>query len=303
MIIIRPVQITDAVLTASDVPETDQPEWAIGTTYAEGDLVMRTTPGTHSVYVSLQGSNLGNAPEDDSLTEPVYWARVSATNRWAMFSNQISDQTMQAEEINVSLTPAALVNAISFFNLDASEVQIVVDDPVDGVVYDETVSLVDDSGVNDWYAWYFEPISKQRTLALLDLPPYVSADINVTIRQPGDDAKCGLVSIGAQRRLGETDYGSGIGIVDYSRKERDTFGNPVIVERNFSNRVDYSVTIETRYAGAVRNTLSDYRTTPMTFIGSVNFPSTVVFGYYRDFNVVLSNPTKSLLTIEVEGLT
>ena len=303
MIIIRPVEITDTVLTFSDVPENDEAEWLVGTSYNEGDRVMRTVAGTHSVYISLQNGNIGNVPEDDSLTSPVYWARESATNRWAMFSNQISDQTEQADEINVTLTPAALVNAISFFNLDAAEVQIIVDDPVDGVVYDQTFDLVDDSGVNDWYAWYFEPIVRQRTLAVLGLPPYSNADIDVVVRQTGGIARCGLVSFGAQRRLGDTDYGSGIGIVDYSRKERDTFGNPVIVERNFSNRVDYTVTIETRYAGAVRNTLSDYRTTPMTFIGSENFPSTVVFGYYRDFNVVLSNPTKSLLSLEVEGLT
>lgn len=303
MIIIRPVQITDAVLTASDVPEIDAPEYNPATSYVVDDVVMRTVPGTHSVYVSLISPNLGNTPEDDSLTSPVNWARERATNRWAMFSNQISDQTEQAEAINITLTPASLVNAISFFNIDAAEVQITVTDPVDGVVYDRTIALVDDSGVNDWYAWYFEQIVRQRTLAVLDLPPYANADIDISIRQPGGIARCGLLSFGSQRRLGDTDYGSGIGIVDYSRKERDPFGNPVIVERNFSNRVDYTVTVDTQYAGTVRNTLADFRTTPMTFIGSVNFSSTVVYGYYRDFNIVLSNPTKSLLNIEVEGLT
>jgi hypothetical protein len=303
MIIVRPVEVTDTVLASTDVPEVDKPEWLVGTPYALDAEVMRTVSGTHSIYVSLQAGNTGNAPEDDDLVTPIYWARQSATNRWAMFSDQINDQTEQADEINVTLTPSSLVNAVSLFNLDAATVQIVMDDPVDGIVYDETFELVDNSGVNDWYAWYFEPIIRQKTLADLDLPPYVNADISVTVESTGSTAKCGLLTMGAQRKLGDTDYGTGVGIVDYSRKERDTFGNPVITQRNFAKRSSYAVTVDTDYVGTVENTLADFRTTPMTWIGSTDFPSTIIYGYYRDFNIVLSNPAKSLLNIDVEGLT
>ena len=303
MIILRPVEVTDAVLIASDVPENDEAEWDIATSYSEGDTEMRTVSGVHSVYVSLQNANLGNIPEDDDLVAPIWWARQGATNRWAMFSNQINDQTTRADEINVTLTPGALVNGVSFFNINAATVQIIMDDPVDGIVYDETFGLVDSSGVNDWYAWYFEPIVRQKTLAVLDLPPYVSADITVAIEDTGNTAACGLMTMGAQRKLGDTDFGTGVGIVDYSRKQRDTFGNPVITKRNFTKRSDYSVTVDTDYVGTVTNTLADFRTTPMTWIGSVDFPSTIIYGYYRDFNIVLNNYTKSLLSIDVEGLT
>jgi hypothetical protein len=303
MIIIRPVEITDAVLAVTDVPEADAPEWIFSNVYAIDTEVMRTVAGTHSVYVSLEAGNTENYPEDDDPVTPVHWARVRATNRWAMFSDQINDQTTQADEINVTLTPAALVNAMAFFNLDAATIHIVMDDPVEGVVYDETYSLVDASGVNDWYAWYFEPIVRQKTLAVLDLPPFITADILVTIEDTGDTAECGLVTMGAQRKLGDTDYGTGVGVVDYSRKDRDTFGNPVITPRNFTKRSDYSVTVDTAFVDAVQNTLAELRTVPATWIGSVNFPSTIIYGYYRDFNIVLSNPTKSLMTIDVEGLT
>lgn len=303
MIIIRPVEVTDAILTSSDVPETDAAEYNPATTYALDAVVMRTVAGTHSVYVSLQNSNTGNAPELDSLTNPVWWARVSATNRWAMFSNQLNDQTEQADEINVTLTPGALVNSMGFFNLDAQSVRIRQDDPVEGIVKDTTYTLIDDSGVNDWYAWYFEPIVRQRTLAALDLLPYASADVIVTITNTGSTAKLGRLSMGAQRRLGETDLGTGVGIVDYSRKERDPFGNPVIVERNYADRADFLVTVDTGYVSAVLQSLADYRTRPMCWIGSPDYPSTVVFGYYNDFDVVLANHVKSVLNINIEGLT
>ena len=303
MIIVRPAAVNDATLTSSNVTETEETEWVTGTTYGAGTTVQRTVAGTHSIYRSLKASNVGNKPEDDNLVTPEWWARVRATNRWAMFSDQINDRTSRTGNIAVTLTPGDLVNAVALFNLDATSVRIKMTDPTDGVVYDQTRTLVDDSGVNDWYAWYFEPITRQETLAVLDLPPYVLAATEITIARATGTAKCGLLTLGAQRRLGESDYGTGVGVVDYSRKERDTFGNPVVVKRNFSKRADYDVTVPTGFVNSIENTLANLRTTPMTYIGSVHFPSTIIYGYYRDFSVILSNPTTSILSIDVEGLT
>ena len=303
MNIIRPVLITDAVLTDSNVPENDAPEFLLATTYDLNDEVMVTTDGVHGVFISLIESNTGNQPENDDPVDPVNWARSTATNRWAMFSNQINDQTEMATEIVVEFTPASLVNGIALFNISGQSVGIIVDDPTDGQVYNETFNLSDNSGVNDWFAWYFEPISRQDTVAALDLPPYINAVITVTITNTGGIARCGAFTFGAQRRLGATDFGTGIGITDYSVKERDTFGNPVITQRNFAKRASYAVTADTRYVGTIQQTLSELRTRPLAWIGSLDYPSTIIYGYYKDFDVVLSNSSKSTLSIEVEGLT
>ena len=303
MNIIRPVTITDTVLTSSNVPEADAAEFSLGTSYALDAEVMVTTDGVHSIYISLQAANLGNQPELDDLVAPTYWARKSATNKWAMFSSQINDQTEMADEIVCVFDAASLIDGIAFFNLEAQSVTVVVDDPVDGIVYNETITLIDVAGVNDWFAWYFEPIVRQDVAGLLDLPPYANATITVTITNTGSIARCGVFTFGSQRRLGDTDFGTGIGIVDYSRKERDTFGNPVTVKRNFAKRANYVVTVNTGYVGTIQQTLSGLRTVDMAWIGSVDYPSTIIFGYYKDFDVILSTPSKSQLSIEVEGLT
>lgn len=304
MILIRPVNITETILTSTNADPSPESEWLVGTTYNTGDKVKRTAVSDiNSVYVSLKDSNTGNPPEDDDLVNPVNWARESATNPWAMFSDQISDQTEQATSIIVELTPGEVVNGISFFNLDASMVQVVMDDPIEGEVYNNTINLVDGSGVNNWYEWYFEPISLQDTLALLDLPPFVDAVITVTITKTGGTAKCGLLTIGSQKKLGDSEYGTNVGIIDYSRKERDTFGNPVIVQRNFSKRVNYIVAVDTSAVNVALVTLANFRTTPLTYIGDVNHPATIVYGYYRDFSEVIRNPSKSTMSLEVEGLT
>ena len=44
---ITPVQITDAMLVASSIPEADYAAWNAATSYAEGDRVIRAS--THRV--------------------------------------------------------------------------------------------------------------------------------------------------------------------------------------------------------------------------------------------------------------
>ena len=303
MIILRPIKINDTSLIESNVEENDAPEWNASTAYSNGANVMRTGDGIHSVYRSLHSNNTGNFPENDSLTQPEHWARVSATNRWAMFSDQLNDQTEQTESIVISVVPGTLMDGISFFGLDAGLIEISVNDPVDGDVYKKQFPLIDSSGVNNWHSWYFEPVIREDTLAVLDLPAYAAATVTIEIRNLGGVAKSGLISMGSQMRIGDADYGTGIGIVDYSRKERDSFGNAVVVQRNFTRRADYRVTVETSFVGTLQNTLSRLRTIPLTWIGSIHYPSTVVYGYFRDFNIVLDNPTTSQLSIDVEGLT
>lgn len=304
MIIVRPVEVTDAVLTSSDVPENDAAEFSLISAYDFNELVMVTTDGVHSIFKSIipgNNTNTGNQPEDDDPVTPVSWARVSATNRWAMFSDQISDQTEQADSIEVVLLPTSLVNAVSFFNVDANTIQVVMNDPIEGEVYNNTVTLSDLSGVNNPYEWYFEPISVQKTLSLIDLPPFINATITITITKTGSTAKLGLVSFGSQKRLGVTNVGLSSGIRDYSTKERDTFGNPVIVPRNFSKKANYVITIDTNSADTVQRILSELRTTPITFIGSVDLPHTILYGIYNDFSII-SQITKSIFNLEVEAL-
>ena len=299
MIIIRPITINDTVLTSSNVPETDHSDWLVGTAYTAGNTVQVTDDLVHSVYEAL-GATTGDYPPDN----PDKWLRLSATNTWAMFSDQISDDTERALTIEVTLTPGSIVNGISFFGVSASTIHVEMDDPTLGIVYDKTVTMVDSSPtINNWWSYFFEPITLQSDLVLLDLPPFSSADINITISAPSGTAKCGLVSIGSQQSLGITNHGTSVSITDYSRKDLDSFGRPIITQRNFSKRASYDVSVQTVQVGAVQKTLANLRTTPLTWVGDEGSEATVVYGYYRDFDIVIATPTLSSATIDVEGLT
>jgi len=303
MQLIRPTDIppntltaTDAVLTASNVATDDASEWASGTSYSIGDQVI-VLGTTQRLYEALQAST-GSFPPDN----PTDWADLGAINRFKMFDGGTNTQTSNPDTIEVTLEPEGITNSFTLFNIEAAQAQVTLTDATEGVVFDETYNLIDNSAVDSWYAYFFEPIVQATQLTDLSLPAYGGATIDITLTNTGSDAKCGLAVIGREAGIGTTVFGTSVGIRDFSRKEVDEFGNFTIVERRFFREVDYDVRIETSKVQFVQRLLSDRRAQPTVYIGDVQNPETIVYGYYRDFDIVLSNPSLSNGTIEVEGL-
>lgn len=303
MQLIRPTDIppntltaTDAVLTASNVATDDAPEYNNSTSYSTGDQVI-VLGTTQRLYEALQAST-GSFPPDN----PTDWNDLGAINRWKMFDGGTNTQTSNPDSIEVTLEPEGIINSFTLFNIQASEANVTLTDAVEGVVFDKTYNLIDNSAVDDWYAYFFEPIARVRQLSDLSLPAYGDAVIDITLTETGADVECGLAVIGQQATIGTTVFGTSVGIRDFSRKEVDEFGNFTIVERRFFREVGYDVRIDTDKVQFVQRILSERRAQPTVYIGTVENPETIVYGYYRDFDIVLSNPAVSNGTIEVEGL-
>jgi hypothetical protein len=296
MRIIKPVDVTPAILTSSNVPETDYAAWSAATAYAVGDKAMYN----HRNYEAL-AAHTGANPETDT-SDPPKWLDLGATNRWRMFDDKVGSLTEQAGSIAVELQPGAVINSVALFNLLGRLATVTLTDPVDGIVYQRSVSLVD-AGVSDWYEWFFLPIGRQTDFVLLDLPAYGTATLSVTIDNASDTAAVGHLVMGRRAELGVAVYGSGVGITDYSRKETDIFGNSIVVERSFSKRAEFDVVVDTPQIGRVQRLLASLRAQPVVWIGAEGYESTFLFGYYRDFQISISGPTVSDATITVEGLT
>ena len=299
MKLIRPINITDSILVSSNVTEDDFPEWDSSTTYNIGDKVIVIS--THRIYESLTDSNTGNDPTTDDGTN---WLNIGATNRYKAFDETISDQVVNTTSITYEFDPGSLVNAIAMFNLDAADVDITVTDPEEGVVYEENVSLIDNSAVTNWWGYFFEPVVRSSEFVRFDLPNYASATVSVSVNVDiGETAKVGQIVIGNQKSLGLTTYGTSIGIQDYSTKDNDNFGNAIITERRFAQLVDYDVKLTTGSVRDVQKTLAGFRATPIVYSGTEDGAyGDLVYGYYRNFGINISGPAFSDATIEVEGL-
>lgn len=297
--VIPPLPITDSRLTSSNVAETDYAAWSAATTYAIGNRVIVTT-GVHKIYESLQASNLNKDP----TTNPTWWIEVSPTNRWKMFDTSNSTQTTNSNSIVVTITPGKVINAVALLNVDGTSVRVKVTDPTDGVVYDNTVSLNYNGTINNWYNYFFDPIMRKKNVILTDLPAYGTAPIEITITYTGNTAKCGVCVLGSVNCIGEgIELGASVGIQDYSRKEKNDFGDYVLVQRNYSKRARFSMAVLNDQIDALQDLLVDLRTTPCVWIGDDRYQSTMIYGFYKDFDIVIAYHLVSDCNIEIEGLT
>jgi len=298
--VIPPLTITDSRLTSSNVAETDYAAWSSGTTYSLGQRVIVVS--THKVYESLQNSNLNKDPT--LASNATWWIEVSPTNRWKMFDISNTTQTTNANSIVVTITPGQVVNSVSLMNLEGISIRVKVTDPLEGVVYDKTVSLNNNGTINNWYNYFFSPISKKKSVVITDMPSYGTAIIEITVTNTGRTAKCGVCTLGQINYLGEgINLGATVGIQDYSRKEKNDFGDYVVVQRNYAKRAKYTMAVLNEQIDALQNLLADLRTTACVWIGDDNYESTMIYGFYKDFDIVISNHIVSDCNIEIEGLT
>ena len=98
MKLLRPVTITDAMLTSSTVPENDHPAWSAGTAYVTGNRVILAS--THRRYEALAASTGVNP-----ATDPTKWLDLGPTNRWAMFDARVGTASTRAASLQAVLAP------------------------------------------------------------------------------------------------------------------------------------------------------------------------------------------------------
>lgn len=284
----------DASSITTNIPLTET-AWTAGT-YTVG--TRRYVLPSYDLYEVVVAST-ADEPTAGYAKEVKTWDRVGKVNRYACFDGNLGS-VMTGTDLDMTIAPGSgVMNGLAFFNLSGGSVRVTVTDPIDGVVYDNTITSIDNSGIANWFDWYFSPILLKAAGTLTDLPLYGSASVRVRITGA---FTLGELVLGTLTEIGTTGYGTQIGIIDFSRKDRDTFGNAVVIRRAFANLVTYSVKVQTARVGYARDILADRRATPTVFIGSDNHPATVVFGFYRDFTITLAGPSSSDCSIEVEGL-
>lgn len=308
---INPVAITDSILTSSNVTEADYSNYSSGTTYDAGDYVQITT-SVHKIYLSMKNANLNHYPPDNTSGDDPWWVEVGYTNRWKMFDYVIQSQTQNSSTITVVLTPGVSIDSIAFLNIDASSIDISMTDPVEGLVYHDVVLLeapetvlwelgtVWSSG-EAWQGGSYEDLIEKVAMRS-DLPNYPNAVLTIIISSSGENAKCGVLLIGNMTTLGSTKYNPNIGITDYSIKEADSYGNYVVLERAFSKRVECEFFMDTSDHVRVYRFLVHYRASALLWILNETYNTTILYGFYKDFSIVIQDLTMSICNISIEGL-
>ncbi len=269
--LLQPVAITDAMLTASNVTETDYPEWSAGTTYAKTARVIKAA--THRIYESAVAGNVGNDPAGVSGK----WIEVSVTNRWAMFDEALGSVTSRASLIEVTIAPCTAIDAVALLDVTGSTVRVI------GTGYDRMIA----------------PTGTPGSALFLDLPAGAGS-LTIRISGPGT-VTVGTLLIGRLRGLGITEASPGAGITDYSRKDVDDFGEVTIVKRAWAKRMNVSALFRTDALDIVANRIAAVRARPSLWIGQEGLDSLTVHGFFKDFSIEVGEGV-SKLTLSIEGL-
>lgn len=289
---ISPALIGDAQLSASSVPETDHPAWSAGTTYAADARVIKS----HRIWQSAQAGNVGHDPATDS---GAWWVDVGPTNRWAMLDKTVGTSTTAAGSIEVTLAPGQ-IQALAMLDLVGDVVQVTMFDGATPV-YDRYFDLADSTPLLDWWDYFFLPIRPRTTLVVEDLPTYGSATLRVRITGSGTVA-CGTLAVGDRVPVGRIRTGARVGITDYSRKYTDDFGVTRVVERSYARRMDLDVLTDADALDYITDALAAVRATPVVWIADDTRASLVIYGWVRDWGIVIAYRTHHECSITIEGL-
>ncbi len=255
-------------------------------------------------------ANVGHDPSTDLLLDtPLWWKEVSATNRWKVFDEKVGSQTSKTTSMNYVFTPG-IIDSIAILNMDATSVDIVMTDPVEGEVYNETTNLISTVNVIDWYTYFFEPIIRaidlvKSDLAEVNLPPYLLATLSVTITYTGGSAKCGEIIIGLKSNIGilKANPGPAAELTDYSTKSADDDGNYIITDRAYSKRLSGELIIKNTIIDEIFRQLALYRAKPLVWVGSETYTCFIVYGFAQYSKFLASSKDFTEFSLEVEGLT
>lgn len=339
--IIRPITITDAKLTSTDIPEAIVTEYNAATTYASGDIRGVTTGTSQAVYKSLQAGNVGHSP----ASSPTWWKQIGT-----VYANYSSGTTYAlgdivtdpvAHQLYKSLVAAntgnLLTDATKWLSLGATNRWKMFDKAVnsqssqpDSITFTlspgelvNTVTLLNVEGstvtvtqsisgytmtkslvkheVLNWYDWYYEEPIRAGDVVIDNIPPYANATLTITISNPGDTAAIGCCFIGKARTLGTTQWGLTGGIISYSTTNTDTFGNVTIVKRSNARRMNCEVYIPPGFESEAFRLLSTYTDTEMVFIAATDYTMTYTYGFLGQWEIPISNSGKTA-PIEIRGL-
>lgn len=303
MIVVSPVTVTDAVLTSSNAPETDYAEWLAATTYSVGDKVIRLT--THRIYENLIAGVNATLPENALTGATPRWLDIGATNRWAMFDDEINSNTTLAGTLTVVLAPGS-IDTVSLIDITADSATVVLrDSPGGTILYDVTRTDLDASPIVDIFGWFIAPYQQKTILNFTDMPVSYT-DCELTITLTGTVVSCGACKFGTSINIGDAQFGVEVGITDYSRKTTNEFGRVLIVPRESAKPMNVKLEIQNGVISSVYNLLEGLKTTACVWIGQtadVRLEDMLtVYGFYEDFSVVVPYPSMSHCNLSIQGL-
>lgn len=305
----RPLSTTElASFSYAGMPVSLYPEWSSSETYAVGAIVYAGQREFIAVAESTGVNPISNTVRDKWLVH----GRINPLKAFDGRNDSPSYSNPGGVYQQYSFRPFALpgqlptINTVALFNVVGSRVKLSVRDAADGEVYSVISQAYDDSIIRDWFEYFQAPFASKTNHIFSDLIVEGGQTLVIEIQKyAGQVSEVGEILLGQSFWLGETLEGSRLSIQDFSIKQRDEWGGVVIVPRSYAPMHDFSIAVPNNAVRGVRTKLAEMRATPMVFFDEDygRAQPTMIYGYYRGFDITLKVGEYSYMDLEIEGLT
>jgi hypothetical protein len=302
MRVIVPLTLT---LTSSTATASALDEWSDATAYVPGNQVKVTTSVPHTEWESIQGGT--NKPPAD---EPDYWVQLGVTNPYRMLDNTVNTTSTATETFTAVLTTPRRITHLGLFGLDGVRSVTV------SVIYDgetewtdtATLGRLDESAT--WWEYFFNAADYGETLVMA-VPGWHNSDQTISVTFTGDTSatvSVGHLVLGVGQELGMTVYSAEAGIQSFSRKEADAWGNYYLAPRANAKRIQARVIIPGGTVDRVYRAISGLDAVAAVYdFNNSEAPEAArdaltVFGFFRDFRLLMEGYNQDYAEFEVEGL-
>ena len=301
-------------LVSSSVPEDEYASWSVSTAYSVGDRCIYE----HYIYECMT-AHTGKQPDKNTNSISGVWRAVGATNRWAMFDDVVSTQTVAPSGADALVVTVAFdyADCIGLMNIIGESVKFEVFDAGETEpYYTKDFSLVQDT--TNFRDFFYSPIERVNDIT------YTFSDIvnsNIPIGVPGSTLKMALtltgggasvghMVVGLARGIGQTQFNATAGAKTYSRRIEDEYGNLTIIPRRVVKKVACKVEVEPVHSNVVAKLLNKIDIKPALFLADNRdtfeggYEMLVIYGTKTDHEFLLNPDGMSIdmLNISIEGV-
>ena len=237
--------------------------------------------------ITVISSNAATSPDPDN---PNYMFSSGMTA-----SEFLTTQTENADLLEVEIG-FDNCDRVALFNLDAYSVDFeLTDNGTSEVVQTKSINLAIDGYDGKYKQWI-----------ITSMHIYADATLKISINKSGGTAKCGQCGIGLSSFLGESQFGVAPGLMDYSIKDENEFGQTYLNQGSWAKLQDIDVFIDLATLDAVFDDLVNVRGS-LVYVDSNNddstdFESLRMFGFIEDWSVKIDNPSKAKLKMSIQGV-
>lgn len=292
--------LTSATFGSSTVAEPSAGEtvWSAATAYTAGQECILTS--THRKYKRLISGTTATAPNLDATN----WADNGPTNRWSMFDLNRNAQTVATGPLQVVVAPGKRIDSIGLVGLVANSVRIQV--MVGNVTYyDNTITTLLRNTLT-WSQYLLGSFRYAPSVVQFNIPPISNATVIITLE--GGTVKVAGLIMGTGVYLGLVQYQATSDSLNFSKVDRDAFGNATLVARRSVPKVTARTILPNEYVDSARAVRTDLNAVVAMWSGlddqttADQFESLLIVGIYKEFSINLDQPEQATVSLQLEEI-